>query len=200
MHPPPLPAAAKKEVEAKSRSMQFALSFLLGGLTMLAAVKLYQGRLTRPLETQPRLFHVDLNGSSVNELAQLPRIGTARAQKIVESRPFESVEDLQRVNGIGPMTLEKVRPHVKVGEPDASRSSKPLSNRVIDPNQASLEDLQTLPGIGPKMAQRIIDERAKRPFTSVEDLRRVSGIGPKTLEKLRDRIEIRLINWLTDGG
>ena len=51
--------------------------------------------------------------------------------------------------------------------------------------QQVIESFEKLPGIGPKMAQRIIDERSKKPFASVEELRRVSGIGPKTLEKLR---------------
>src|SRR5205823_10429093 len=55
----------------------------------------------------------------------------------------------------------------------------------IDVNRAAADELQKLPGIGPRLAQRILDERAKAPFKSVDDLRRVSGIGPKTLEKLR---------------
>jgi competence ComEA-like helix-hairpin-helix protein len=63
---------------------------------------------------------------------------------------------------------------------------------TIDVNRASLNDLQKLPGIGPKLSQRIVDEREKRPFKSKDDLRRVSGIGPKTLE--------RLSPYITTGG
>jgi len=55
----------------------------------------------------------------------------------------------------------------------------------INVNYASEEELQRLPGIGLKMAQRIVAERLKKPFSSVDDLRRVHGIGPKTLERLR---------------
>jgi competence protein ComEA len=61
----------------------------------------------------------------------------------------------------------------------------------IDINHANGQELQLLPGIGPKLAQRILDERAKSPFQSVEDLRRVSGIGPKILERLRPYVKIR---------
>jgi competence protein ComEA len=63
-------------------------------------------------------------------------------------------------------------------------------NGRIDINHASAEELQRLPGIGPKMSQRIVDERGKRPFGSVDELRRVSGIGPKTLEKLRPHVTV----------
>jgi competence protein ComEA len=66
-----------------------------------------------------------------------------------------------------------------------SKKELALKGVVIDVNRAPLAELQRLPGIGPKMSQRIVDERGKRPFATVAELRRVPGIGPKTLEKLR---------------
>lgn len=56
--------------------------------------------------------------------------------------------------------------------------------RIVDLNSASASQLETLPGIGPAMAQRIIEARTRRRFTSVEDLLNVKGIGEKKLAKL----------------
>lgn len=75
--------------------------------------------------------------------------------------------------------------------PPAKSSGKPSPRQPIDPNRAGPEDLQLLPGIGPKTAQKIIDERERRPFARLEDLRRVSGIGPKKLEQLRPYLVFR---------
>jgi competence protein ComEA len=61
----------------------------------------------------------------------------------------------------------------------------------IDLNRAGIADLDALPGIGPRLAQRIIAERARDgPFRRVEELRRVRGIGPKTLARIRPLVTV----------
>lgn len=64
---------------------------------------------------------VDINSASAEELAAaLPGIGPSKAQGIVEWReshgPFRTVDQLLEVSGIGPRTLEKIRPFVRLGE------------------------------------------------------------------------------------
>jgi competence ComEA-like helix-hairpin-helix protein len=62
---------------------------------------------------------VNVNTASVDELMTLPRIGQVRAEAIVRYRtdngPFTTVEDLGKVPGIGPSTLNGIRNLVRVG-------------------------------------------------------------------------------------
>lgn len=52
-------------------------------------------------------------------------------------------------------------------------------------NRATQQDLQLLPGVGPKLAERILQERARRGgFRRVEELLEVQGVGPAKLERL----------------
>lgn len=61
--------------------------------------------------------NVRINSAGVSELQQLPGIGPALAQRIVDTRSrgrFASVEDLLRVPGIGKAKLAKLRDYVEV--------------------------------------------------------------------------------------
>ena len=63
---------------------------------------------------------LDLNRESAATLEVLPGIGPARARAIVAEReraPFRSVDEVQRVRGIGPRTVERLRGLVVVADP-----------------------------------------------------------------------------------
>ncbi len=65
------------------------------------------------LEASPYLdTRVSLNRASLAELEALPGIGPTLARRIVAHRPYLRLEDLLRVPGIGPKTLERIRPYV----------------------------------------------------------------------------------------
>ncbi len=55
---------------------------------------------------------IDLNAASSDELESLPYIGASKAADIVSYRtangPFERIEDIQNVPGIGPATYERI--------------------------------------------------------------------------------------------
>ena len=61
---------------------------------------------------------INLNKATAAELSQLKGIGMKYAERIVEFRdkngPFKQVEDLLKVQGIGPKTLEKNKDRIIV--------------------------------------------------------------------------------------
>lgn len=59
---------------------------------------------------------VNINKASMEELMTLPYIGEVKASAIISYRneygPFAAIDDLEKIKGIGPKTLEKLKPLV----------------------------------------------------------------------------------------
>jgi len=110
----------------KALSIQERGLILLIGLAVLASGLLVFTDLPQPvrgsLSEAIRLEHVlvllprfvesapiDINRAMVEDLINLPGIGPALAQRIIDYRiehgPFQSVEELEYVSGIGPQTV-----------------------------------------------------------------------------------------------
>jgi competence protein ComEA len=69
---------------------------------------------------------VNLNSASVEELCTLPGIGPKKAEAIVAlrtRRPLTRVTQLLQVKGIGPKTLQRLKPRLTVAPPVASPAS-----------------------------------------------------------------------------
>lgn len=71
------------------------------------------------VEAQSRdSLQVDINTADVEELDELPEVGPATAETIVEYRQangmYRSVDELEEIPGIGPATLEKIKPFATV--------------------------------------------------------------------------------------
>ena len=104
---------------------------LFVGLLMIAIVTLmgtHWVRLshwgTKPVEIErmPKneyLYRIDINTATWVEWMQLDGIGPVLAQRIVEDREknghFQSIDNLERVNGIGPKTIERIRSWLTIG-------------------------------------------------------------------------------------
>jgi competence protein ComEA len=77
-----------------------------------------RGELIEIDRAEPRTarYQVDINKAEWFELAELPEVGETLARRIVESREangaFKDNNQLRRVRGIGPRTLEKMRPYL----------------------------------------------------------------------------------------
>lgn len=78
----------------------------------------------RPVTSEPSRApasvgrRINVNGASAAELDLLPGIGPALAGRIITDReangPYRTLDDLDRVSGIGPKTIAKLAPYATV--------------------------------------------------------------------------------------
>lgn len=79
----------------------------------------FQPASTTPTEGSLR---VNINTATLTELETIPGIGEVLAKQIVAHRPYTSIDQLVAIRGIGPSSIEQLRPYVKVdGEPEKLR-------------------------------------------------------------------------------
>jgi competence protein ComEA len=138
---------------------------------------------------------LDLNQASAEDLAAVPGLGPALAQRIVAYRqshgPFNQIDELENVAGISPKKLEKLKPHLGLGGPEpmappdwqaAMATGKPASGTYLEgregkrPLPGSTRDLQS------KTPGRVIDPN----LASQEDLEALPGIGPVLARRIID--------------
>ncbi|HYJ33243.1 MAG TPA: helix-hairpin-helix domain-containing protein [Candidatus Binatia bacterium] len=110
--------ASLVEADARDASSGRASSTVAGDSAGAAAVPAVSApgasRLARRAAAPLRPASIDVDRASEAELLRLPGIGPALAGRIVAERaaggPFGGPDGLLRVHGIGPKTLEKIRP------------------------------------------------------------------------------------------
>jgi competence protein ComEA len=57
---------------------------------------------------------VNINTATQAELETLEAIGPSKAQSIIQYRPYEAIEEIMNVPGIGPLTYLKIKDHICV--------------------------------------------------------------------------------------
>jgi len=149
---------------------------------------------------------IDINSATKKELELLPGIGSTYAERIIENRPFCSLDELLHVSGIGAVTLSNIKER-EVAFAESSSDCKDVNllrnkeekeeesdnkkvsqegclENSVDINSATKKELETLSGIGPVYAERIIK---KRPFKDLDGLLNVSGIGEIRLKNIKSQ-------------
>jgi competence protein ComEA len=86
---------------------------------------------------------ININTADAETLAEtLEGIGEKKAEAIVQSRtvegPFESVDDLDRVSGIGPKLVDKNRHLMTVGEPESEPEAQ-STETIMEPAEVATE-------------------------------------------------------------
>lgn len=98
----------------KKRFSVLAMACMLAAMGLVAQAK----------AKQELTGQVNVNEASVEELTMLPGIGVARAKEIqtyAQAHPFQSVDELKEVKGIGDKSLETLRPFVTVSGPTTAK-------------------------------------------------------------------------------
>ena len=103
------------------RVHQAALGAGLAAVLIAAAAAPVPAAAPKAAEAQKSLAApIDVNAATSDALQAIPGIGAVIAERIVKWReehgPFQQVDDLMKVQGIGEKLLEKLRPYVRVGK------------------------------------------------------------------------------------
>ena len=105
------------------RSFSFRFSLLFLFLSLICSPAVLGGK------KKPPARPVNINTATSEELQQVPGIGPATAEKILQMRKsygtFKSVDDLLAIRGLGPKRLEKMRKYLTVGKPAAPKPTMP---------------------------------------------------------------------------
>ncbi len=106
----------------RSRTFRVVLSLCL---TLFLSAAANAGKKKPPLKP------VNINTATAEELQQVPGIGPATAQKILQMRKsygaFKSVDDLLAIRGLGQKRLDKMRKYLTVGKTNPAKTDAPSS-------------------------------------------------------------------------
>lgn len=114
-----------------------SLRFRFRLTVLLLALVCSLGSFTLDATKKPPVHPIDINSANSAQLQEVPGIGPATAEKILQMRKsygaFKSVDDLMSVRGIGAKRLEKMRKYLVAGHSALGRRPGAAASTVLKP-------------------------------------------------------------------
>lgn len=89
----------------------------LGQTTVVAANRGQRGganQVTGSIPAVPEDQLIDINNATLEELLEVPTMNELVAERIIDNRPWDAVEDLIQLQGVGQMRLSRFSPYLTV--------------------------------------------------------------------------------------
>jgi competence protein ComEA len=158
---------------------------------------------------------ININTASVEKLQDLPGIGPARAAEIVKARPFKSLDDLKKINGISDDVYKGIQPLISLGSTTTKKAvTKEAASKVATKKEAESKTAVKSP-MTKEAATKAETKTATKSSTpsaagkidinkaTVKELQELPGIGParaaeivkaRPIKKLDDLKELKGIS------
>lgn len=112
---PPTPGFSETKLKALEQQAKAARRGAYGAARTGAVSTPTPSFLTMLATPTPAAGTVNVNAATQAQLEAVPGIGPHYAKAIIAGRPYQTLEELRRVKGIGPKTYAKLAPYFTVG-------------------------------------------------------------------------------------
>ena len=134
---------------------------------------------------------VNVNTADLATLETLPGVGATTAQRIIDGRPYSSLEDLEKVKGLSKTKVEAAQDQITFGSTSAvkAKSTKSTSGKAsaTAPATETTSGQEPLPATGQSSSGKADSgEMVNINTASAEQLDTLYGIGPTKAQAIID--------------
>lgn len=143
---------------------------------------------------------IDINSANSEELQEIKGIGPVYAERIIEMRPFENLDRLVDVKGIGEKTLQKIKEQEIVCEDfdDFEDEEKFVENKEVEEKEEKVENIEDE---NEEKDDKIEDRESKEEEDDEKENKSMAGKKSidkkpeKNLDKMENEPEVIKLNF-----